>query len=1142
MPLAGLPAAASGSVVYSSLFSVAATAVGLAILRSTRPSYAESTSSMSEVYASRLTGLFGAMLLWAGLVLGAAPDLIGDVSRQEEKAADLIGCCAVLFCWALERYILRGSEMPVVQSIACVLVWFSTSLIEWARPRPFDNLALGFDTQVAGCDGGYRSPFLVYCGAWITGLVFGTLLLVCGGGERRSQVEMMMGRVAPEDLAEAEQGLKFKFALRAKALPLMFGAANAMAGMTFAVGIASNDMSMILFGAVLLTLAVICAWDWMWRLEMPLGVWAPLAFGANMALTLVQQHLIFRDFRWDEEGEVGLLTMWKWPGLPLFLAGFFILASTLVLFITAGELDRWGLEDLSEYLQPTKEKRQTTLLQYSLFGITCVSFICGVCMPVMTVTLSSPEMIMEGRPADAGEGAKTTGHSYLVLIDFSYRMHLPCSALVLAWNSVIVPPLQGLATLMLLMQPTWLTADVEEALEKNLIDQASFRFTNPFVVMLLVSFLNLTVGHDQNTIFEAQFAVGFIFFLVYCVASVVLAQTLEANSPQRRLYRHRRNRLNSANSVESGMNPFAGSFLGSEALSACATGNAAGFGSCGVPPNDARGMQGGYAKFRDAPNGWDPSFDSHDEMGLDRLDRGIVKVSSQEPPHARTRARLPSGEVVTESEDDDVSSEEEDHVSAIDTSGEGFICLAVLFLVIVAVVIGGFYCGLHWPFLHFQYRVSGVIIQRNSPTVLDLYHSLQRQSGMLGFLAVNTLLIFLVLYSIMVLFRLPFILGCCSDDCKIIPWMNLGERVLRPWVMGHVWAMSVAALYYIVTQRNKDIIEVCLSIPEPPLGLIGILTFGVGVMGILAIVKSFAPSKKGEDESGITPVGMGSLPGGVLVWNVAPAILFGAIWVGLWNMGPKMHHSIDGVPDLNFMLSRAVPAMNRMFDHRFPYSAGDCPALQEYYSSSEDTEAKRLNQNCVGGKPVVSLERKMRTGQKMFVQAKWITGIKTLRMKSMHIDEPTVHEMVGGTQHWNMTIAARYEDLKIWIKVLAGDNAVIDNYMCCDNPFHLTWVISTTCSEEEGFTPLDIELSHVDHVEFVKKVGDPSNTNFVVDYGDATAVIQRALQTLLHNRMQKTKVPDATGGPPVSVSHAVSEEIERLLLMNIGQKCPPIKK
>ena len=29
----------------------------------------------------------------------------------------------------------------------------------------------------AGCDGGFRSPFVLYVSAWITGLVFGTLLL-----------------------------------------------------------------------------------------------------------------------------------------------------------------------------------------------------------------------------------------------------------------------------------------------------------------------------------------------------------------------------------------------------------------------------------------------------------------------------------------------------------------------------------------------------------------------------------------------------------------------------------------------------------------------------------------------------------------------------------------------------------------------------------------------------------------------------------------------------------------------------------------------------------------------------------------------------------------------------------------------------
>lgn len=52
---------------------------------------------------------------------------------------------------------------------ACLLLGFPGTF-----PRFF---LLGFGFSLTGCDGGFRSPFVLYVSVWVTGLVFGTLLL-----------------------------------------------------------------------------------------------------------------------------------------------------------------------------------------------------------------------------------------------------------------------------------------------------------------------------------------------------------------------------------------------------------------------------------------------------------------------------------------------------------------------------------------------------------------------------------------------------------------------------------------------------------------------------------------------------------------------------------------------------------------------------------------------------------------------------------------------------------------------------------------------------------------------------------------------------------------------------------------------------
>merc|ERR1719440_141861 len=122
------------------------------------------------------------------------------------------------------------------------------------------------------------------------------LAKLCGGEEEESE-RAFSYRSSPRSNTVASIGL-----MRKKALPLIYGFCTSMSGLAFAVGAASDQLGMIFFGAVLLILAVLTAWDWLWRLELSLVMWVALTQGLATIGRTCQTHLAFRDLRWDVSG------------------------------------------------------------------------------------------------------------------------------------------------------------------------------------------------------------------------------------------------------------------------------------------------------------------------------------------------------------------------------------------------------------------------------------------------------------------------------------------------------------------------------------------------------------------------------------------------------------------------------------------------------------------------------------------------------------------------------------------------------------------------------------------------------------------------------------------------------------------------
>merc|ERR1719491_829423 len=120
--------------------------------------------------------MVGAFMYFLGLVLSSMPFLVGS-SGQEGRISAIIQCTLVL-CLAAADF-AWNHNFSLYQSILCMMIWLTTTMIEWTGPRAYDNMTTGLDSQVRGCDGGYRFSFVVYVAIWLTMIIFGAALMVC---------------------------------------------------------------------------------------------------------------------------------------------------------------------------------------------------------------------------------------------------------------------------------------------------------------------------------------------------------------------------------------------------------------------------------------------------------------------------------------------------------------------------------------------------------------------------------------------------------------------------------------------------------------------------------------------------------------------------------------------------------------------------------------------------------------------------------------------------------------------------------------------------------------------------------------------------------------------------------------------------
>jgi hypothetical protein len=305
--------------------------------------------------------------------------------------------------------------------------------------------------------------------------------------------------------------------------------------------------------------------------------------------------------------------------------------------------------------------------------------------------------------------------------------------------------------------------------------------------------------------------------------------------------------------------------------------------------------------------------------------------------------------------------------------------------------------------------------------------------------------------------------------------------------------------------------------------------------GLLGTVKSFLQEPDRRSRSQLTS----GLPGGLMLWTVSGGVMFTFWLVLLYSNGPTHIREIGDLHDFNHALSVLLPLTNRKLHERIPHSAGNCEALwqhrvqtgQELYAGADVD----FHRSCKGSsKPLATYTKK-----NLRVQASWVTGLDSLEIMDIEVPPPSRHSVQ--TEHWNLTLSGRFNDIHLWLKVVWGSHEFINGYMCCNNAFNFKLEVTANCTAGAGFSGVEVKVAHIDSIEWVQHEtnlisDDPNNeASLEVNYGSYSAV-QQALRNVLTMKTGQLVVenPDGSERNPLQSAASVVDDIMEL---NTGHHC-----
>jgi len=364
------------------------------------------------------------------------------------------------------------------------------------------------------------------------------------------------------------------------------------------------------------------------------------------------------------------------------------------------------------------------------------------------------------------------------------------------------------------------------------------------------------------------------------------------------------------------------------------------------------------------------------------------------------------------------------------------------------------------------------------------------------------------------------------------------ELFFRPWVMVELWSVAVLLIYYILTSRNKGVIEVCAAFPDNPQGLLSICVVFLASKGLMMTAKSALTPQPRRPKRGAA-----ELPGGNLLWSIMAGVMFVFVLLLLYFNGPVAPREIVDLGDFNRALSVLLPLTNEKLSEKLPQSAGDCDKFwQERIETGEesfDGSYAQFQKSCRGKKPLGAY-----TKNGVTITAYWVTGLNSLEIADLTVRPPS--DPRAAVQHWELTIAGQFTDLHLWLQVKWGKHELINNYMCCNSPFHFSLLASANCTASNGFRGVELQVAHMDEIEWVQHVNKITSshdmdreTSMEINYGSYSAV-EDALRNALTMQTGRLMVRNPDGSemnPLESVGSAIGD----IVLLNTGRRCPPVQ-
>jgi len=611
--------------------------------------------------------------------------------------------------------------------------------------------------------------------------------------------------------------------------------------------------------------------DWVLKLELPLGVWAPISQCCVTLLRVFQAHLLLKDFRWTSDTGVTFL-VGKYPGVYFYLVGVTLLLAVLLLYVLTYEWKEWirgmaidldflpssstnfsrtmshGLtQDLSQFGRAItwhlsmeyQEAAETGSLshfwwQWLLLPFCFGFYVMGVTRPLYHYSICLPDVqwlngesaIQEFRNSTSQPTSQSCMGSTMGFVDsitWLYDNHMPFSALLAAYRSLIGPPLEFVALLALFVKPMTETIPnpVLRAMRGWLVGGAASKFaTNCMVCILYVTIIQTADPGSNN--FRAQFTRGFTYMMLYCTTYGFIVRSLDVE--------------------------------------------------------DTSALQ-------------------------EREMSSLVPVQ----------------------EENSDSDEEEECRARIN------IILYILGAVSLFTVVGlAMYCSITTSFISLDFRYSSTTVLHFQPILFDLWQTLVEVNLPVALFAAATLVFFLLLRIILWLLLRTVCRRRTKDSTWSVPnLLSYAESFAKEFTLCHIWAESIILLWLGILTRNKDVYQVCARLPSPPIGLIAIAVLGIGVTSIHHIftrIKSsftWTPMPPGRS--------LGDLPGGRWLWGLGPPLLF-CFWAVIAHMSSPAHTPKTMTrATVNGVLEGLLPAANRRIRSSIPESKGKCDSLWKRY-------------------------------------------------------------------------------------------------------------------------------------------------------------------------------------------------------------------